>query len=1010
MLSSTTTANPVFTPTRGGSFTFTVTVKNALGCTNTATITICVTDIRVFATATPPSNNNCGHQSHYSWNCPHGGHGHSCSHGSHNSYNCPDKEDQDDKQGMCNHQSHNSYDCPHKGHNHTCNHRSHTSYNCSHRSCNDRDDDDDHQRTCNHQSHTSSDCSHRGHNHASCNHQWHSSYNCPHSGNSNDQKVCNHQSHSSGDCNHNGHNHGNCNHRSHSSSDCPHNGGNGGTDDDDEKKVYICHVPPGNPAQRMTLSIGISAVAAHLENHPGDRLGSCDQAPCSGYTDNVKPVIDCSDNVTIAYGSSTSPAVTGSPEADDNSGDVTITYTDASTKGSDATAANYYNYVITRTWKATDLAGNYATCVQTITVTETTKPVITCPGSTTVACGSTAPSVAGTATATDNSGVVNITYTDAVSGNKTTRTWKATDPSGNYATCTQTITVVDNVAPVLTEPNDITVNCGTSTLPAATGTATATDNCSNVTITYTDVAGTNKITRTWKATDASGNYSTDVQVITIVDLVKPTITAPADISISCSASTTPSYCGGNATASDNCSSVSISYSDSKTGNVITRTWKATDASGNFATDTQTITITDNTKPVISVPGAISLSCGSSTTPSGCNSMATATDNCSTPVVTYSDAVNGNKITRTWTATDAAGNFSTGTQIITIVDNTKPTLTVPSAVTVNCGSSTLPAATGTAMATDACSTPVVTYTDATSGNVITRTWKAVDAAGNTTTAAQYITVGVPFTANITSVPTNSTYTGGVSTNLYLGYGAQSTTLTMCSLPSSGAPYTYAWSGSFVNKLSSTTAASPLFTPGVSGYFTFNVTVTNKYGCTSFATISICVTDIRVPGTNGSKVYMCHTAKYKAPQTIQVALSQVSSHLSSSTCGSDGNDRLGSCDQAPCNSVNEVSAPIVVNKTTATGESAEAVATTEEELKVTVMPNPSTTYFTLKMESKYETPISMRVMDANGRVVDAKTKIGANSTIQIGHNYASGTYYAELVQGTKRKVIQLIKARG
>jgi hypothetical protein len=76
----------------------------------------------------------------------------------------------------------------------------------------------------------------------------------------------------------------------------------------------------------------------------------------------------------------------------------------------------------------------------------------------------------------------------------------------------------------------------------------------------------------------------------------------------------------------------------------------------------------------------------------------------------------------------------------------------------------------------------------------------------------------------------------------------------------------------------------------------------------------------------------------------------------------------------------------------------------------MPNPSTTFFTLKLESKYETPVNMRVMDGRGRVVDAKSKIGANSTIQIGHNYSSGTYYAELIQGTQRKVVQLIKARG
>ncbi|MEO7529900.1 MAG: T9SS type A sorting domain-containing protein, partial [Sediminibacterium sp.] len=109
-------------------------------------------------------------------------------------------------------------------------------------------------------------------------------------------------------------------------------------------------------------------------------------------------------------------------------------------------------------------------------------------------------------------------------------------------------------------------------------------------------------------------------------------------------------------------------------------------------------------------------------------------------------------------------------------------------------------------------------------------------------------------------------------------------------------------------------------------------------------------------------------------------------------------------------------VVLNSTSntitqaAVSENKTAVEVTEEELKVTVMPNPSTTFFTLKLESKYETPVNMRVMDGQGRVVDAKSKIGANSTIQIGHNYSSGTYYAELIQGTKRKVVQLIKGRG
>ena len=61
------------------------------------------------------------------------------------------------------------------------------------------------------------------------------------------------------------------------------------------------------------------------------------------------------------------------------------------------------------------------------------------------------------------------------------------------------------------------------------------------------------------------------------------------------------------------------------------------------------------------------------------------------------------------------------------------------------------------------------------------------------------------------------------------------------------------------------------------------------------------------------------------------------------------------------------------------------------------------------SKFETPLEMRVIDSRGRVVDAKSKISSNSTIHIGHNYAGGIYYAEMIQGTKRKIILLIKEK-
>ena len=48
-------------------------------------------------------------------------------------------------------------------------------------------------------------------------------------------------------------------------------------------KVVICHVPPGNPEQAKTLSIGARAAAKHLAVRVEDSLGGCSQiSGCAG--------------------------------------------------------------------------------------------------------------------------------------------------------------------------------------------------------------------------------------------------------------------------------------------------------------------------------------------------------------------------------------------------------------------------------------------------------------------------------------------------------------------------------------------------------------------------------------------------------------------------------------------------------------------------------------------------------------------------------------------------------
>jgi len=89
------------------------------------------------------------------------------------------------------------------------------------------------------------------------------------------------------------------------------------------------------------------------------------------------------------------------------------------------------------------------------------------------------------------------------------------------------ITVLDGTPPVITCPSDVTLECPADTSTAATGSATATDNCDDSPIiSYSDsISGTCPmvIERTWTATDASGNSSSCVQTITVEDTTPPEI-------------------------------------------------------------------------------------------------------------------------------------------------------------------------------------------------------------------------------------------------------------------------------------------------------------------------------------------------------------------------------------------------------------------------------------------------------------------------------------------------------
>src|SRR5207253_3465034 len=69
------------------------------------------------------------------------------------------------------------------------------------------------------------------------------------------------------------------------------------------------------------------------------------------------------------------------------------------------------------------------------------------------------------------------------------------------------------------------------------------------------------------------------------------------------------------------------------------------------------------------------------------------------------------ITRTWTATDHCGNHSSGTQLITVVDTTKPVLAGQGAdATINCPA--VPSFTAPTASDNCDPAPTMTFRDAT----------------------------------------------------------------------------------------------------------------------------------------------------------------------------------------------------------------------------------------------------------------------------------------------------------
>jgi hypothetical protein len=204
-----------------------------------------------------------------------------------------------------------------------------------------------------------------------------------------------------------------------------------------------------------------------------------------------------------------------------------------------------YNFPVgstTVTAVAIDAAAQTAECSFTVVVIDTENPVITCPTGTPFFRG-TDPSgcsyeVQGTEfdpSVTDN--CTGTTLVNSFNGastlanahlpvGSTVITWTATDPAGHLVSCLISVNVTDNDAPVVACPPNISVGCPSDIPEPNTALVVASDNCGVTSVVHVIdeyvglglVAGfcPTSVNRTYRATDAAGNFTDCIQVITVL--------------------------------------------------------------------------------------------------------------------------------------------------------------------------------------------------------------------------------------------------------------------------------------------------------------------------------------------------------------------------------------------------------------------------------------------------------------------------------------------------------------
>ncbi len=345
----------------------------------------------------------------------------------------------------------------------------------------------------------------------------------------------------------------------------------------------------------------------------------------------------------------------------------------------------------------------------------------------------------------------------------------------------RTFRTLDTAKPVFSEvPAAIAAytDAGKSYATVTWTAPTAIDNAGVASLTSTSapgskfLAGITKVTYT--AVDSTGNTTTASFTVTVTDTSKPVFSGiPTAITAVTDAGkpyATVTWTAPIATDNGGVASLTSDFAPGSQFRVGTTkvTYTATDSTGNSATASFTVTVTDTAKPILSgVPTAITAVTDPGKPYATVTWTApTATDNVGIASLTSNHA-SGSKFwtgvtTVIYTATDSAGNSVTGNFTIAVADTEKPVLTnIPAQVTAVLGdgetTATVTWTAPTAIDNAGVASLMSTYAPGSKFPVGTTkvTYTVTDSAGNTTSGSFNVIVnekGTGIDESLKPIPT------------------------------------------------------------------------------------------------------------------------------------------------------------------------------------------------------------------------------------------------------------------